>query len=519
MNISELIKTLFKKQTGLDLYNPEHLALVKKIYGNYNATKHIYEKMYRYYKGDTDAMRKYKFITERSNIKTNTNYIKKFIKEEVSYTVGNDITYESRSDNNNIVNDIEYYTSHWDELHDTDLMKYLLIFTKVYEVYYLDDNIDFCSKIIKPTDGYAYTDNSGKVLFFIHAFKNDFDYINQYIDVYTDTYIYHYDNKFNEIDKPTANIFHQVPVSVGKLTLEEYHDSLYKDIKGLQDAFETNFSDIGNEISDFRSAYLVFTGCEMDEALLPAMKKLGVLNAKDKDSTIQWLIKNINDTFIQNTLDRYVDTMYQISCHINHNEGMVSNLSGIALRSRLIALENKCELEEKAHKNIVKNRNRFLCMYLNLKKNKNYDYKDINVLYTPNIPMDDLGTAQMLANVPEGIISKDTARGRFSFISNKVAEAEKVKKEQDDEVPDINLDTVDTTTTTDTTPPIDSQDIAPIVEDASNKSLNGAQTQSLIAVLAQYAAGSLTLGQAVNVVAIAIGVSKEEATKIIEGAS
>ena len=442
MNISELIKKLFKKQTGLNLYNPEHLALVKKIYGNYNANRYIYEKMYRYYLGDTDAMRKYKFITERSNIKINANYIKKFIKEEVSYTISNNITYESKSDNSDIVKDIEYYTAHWDELHDTDLMKYLLVFTKVYEIYYLDENADFCSKIIKPTDGYAYADASGKVLFFIHAFKNDFDTFNQYIDVYTDSHIYHFDSKFNEIENPTVNIFGEVPVSVGVLTFEEYHDSLYGDIKGLQDAFETNFSDIGNEISDFRSAYMVFTGCEIPKEDIPEMKQLGVLQTKDKDSTIQWLIKNINDSFIQNTLDRYVDTMYQISCHINHNEGMVSNLSGVALRSRLIALENKCDLEEKAHKNIVKNRMRFLCMYLNLKKNKNYDYKDIKALYTPNIPMDDLGTAQMLAQVPEGIISKDTARGLFSFINNKVTEAEKVKKEQDAEIPDINLDTV-----------------------------------------------------------------------------
>ena len=429
MTLSELVKKLFGKETGLNLKNPEHMSLVKKIYGSYNAYKHIYEKMYRYYKGDTDAMRKYTFITERSNFKIHTNYIKKFIKEEVSYTVGNKITYESRNGDPNIIKDIEYYTVHWDELHDTDLMKYLLVFTRVYEVYYLDENADFCSKIIKPTEGYAYTNASGKVLFFIHAFKNDFDYTTTYIDVYTSDFIYHFDGKFNEIANPTQNIFGEVPVSVGKLTLEEYHDSLYKDIKGLQDAFETNLSDIGNEISDFRNAYLVFTGCKIDEKDIPNMKKLGVLNTTDKNSSISWLIKNINDTFIQNTLDRYVDTMYQIACHINHNEGMVSNLSGIALRSRLIALENKCELEEMAHKNIIKNRLKFLCKYLNLKKNKNYDYKNIKALYTPNIPIDDLSTAQMLAQVPDGIISKDTARGLFSFINNKVTESEKIKAE------------------------------------------------------------------------------------------
>lgn len=80
--------------------------------------------MYEYYKGNTDAMKKYLFVSEKANLKINTNYIKKFIKEEVSYTVGNPIAYESRSDNTDIINDIEYYTAHWDKLHDTDVMKY-----------------------------------------------------------------------------------------------------------------------------------------------------------------------------------------------------------------------------------------------------------------------------------------------------------------------------------------------------------------------------------------------------------
>lgn len=426
---------------GLDLSNPEHLQLVKKVHGSYYAFKNIYNKMYDYYKGDTDAIRKYLFVTERSNLKINANFIKKFIKEEVAYTLGNDITYESRTDNESVVKDIEYYTAHWNELHDTDLMKYLLIFTQVYELYYIDDNADFCSKIIKPTEGYAYKDKaSGKVLFFIHEFKNDFESNSSYIDVFTADYIYHFDNKFNEIAIPTNNIFKEVPVTVGELTEEKTDDSLYKDIKGLQDAFETNLSDVGNEISDFRNAYLIFKNASVDKDKIPDMKKLGIIQFPDSSNgDASWLIKNINDTFIQNTLDRYEDTMYQLACHINHNESMVSNLSGIALRSRLIVLENKCNLEIKAHKNIVKNRIRFLFIYLDLKKNKNYDYKDVKALYTPNIPSDDLATAQMLSQIPEGTISKDTSRGLFSFINNKVVEAEKVKKDKREELPDIDL--------------------------------------------------------------------------------
>lgn len=434
MKINELIKKLFKKQIGLDLTNPEHLKIVKKAYGSYYVFRNIYNKMYDYYKGDTDAIKKYLFVTERSNLKTSANFIKKFIKEEVAYTLGNDITYESRSDNENVIKDIEYYTAHWDELHDTNLMKYLLIFTKVYELYYIDDNADFCSKIIKPTEGYAYYDESSKkVLFFIHSFKNDFDPTISYIDVYTESYIYHFDSKFNQIKEPTVNIFGEVPVTVGDLTEEGADDSLYKDIKGLQDAFETNLSDVGNEISDFRNAYLVFKNSSVEDDDLPKMKKLGILQLPGERADAEWLIKNINDTFIQNTLDRYEDTMYQLACHINHNEKLQSNLSGITLRSRLIVLENKCNLQIKAHKNMVKNRLRFLFKYLDLKKDKKYDYKDVKALYTPNIPSDDLATAQMLAQVPTGTISKDTAMGLFSFINNKVAEAEKVKKELEEE--------------------------------------------------------------------------------------
>ena len=49
------------------------------------------------------------------------------------------------------------------------------------------------------------------------------------------------------------------------------------------------------------------------------------------------------------------------------------------------------------------------------------------------------------------------------------------------------------------------------------KALNGAQTQSLIAIMSQFSAGSLTEGQAVNLISTAIGISKEEARSILNG--
>lgn len=413
----------------LDLSIPEHKALLQILYGYSKSERQIYSKMYEYYKGNTDAMANYKIVTKRSNLKTNVNYLKKFIKEEVSYAVGNPITYDS--DNGQASKDLIYNIQHWDENHDEDLMKYMLIFTKAYEVYYTNKENEFCAEIINPLNGYAYCDKKGNPIIFINEWQNRIDTSKVYVDVYTNKYIYHLDGALNEISEKSIHKFGEIPVSVGVLTNEGVKDSLYEDIKGLQDAFETNLSDIGNEISDFRNAYLLFKGCKIDRDGLEKAKELGILQTGDIKTDIEWLIKNINDTFIQNTLDRYVDTLYQITCHVNHNEKLQSNTSSLALRSRLIALENKCTLNINSHKNVVKKRIRLICNYIKKRTNNNtsYDYRDIRIKYTPNIPQDDLMMAQTISQLQDGTISKQTARGQFSFINNPIKEGELCEEE------------------------------------------------------------------------------------------
>lgn len=140
-------------------------GLLKNIYNEFQANKPNYDKMYNYYIGDTDAMREYKFITKRSNNKVNINFMKKFIQEEVSYSVGNDVNYISKSGNEKIVNDIDYYLDHWSEAHDSNLAKNMLIYGLTYELYYTDREGQFSSKIIPPTKGYAYADNFGNISF------------------------------------------------------------------------------------------------------------------------------------------------------------------------------------------------------------------------------------------------------------------------------------------------------------------------------------------------------------------
>lgn len=67
------------------------------------------------------------------------------------------------------------------------------------------------------------------------------------------------------------------------------------------------------------------------------------------------------------------------------------------------------------------------------------------------------------------------------------------------------------------TPAAGTEEVIDSAEDAVGKTLNGAQTQSLIQVMGQLSAGALTEGQAIAIIATAIGVTKAEAKAIIRG--
>lgn len=409
--------------------------LLRKCYVDFQNNLIQHEKAYNYYCGKSDAMENYKFITDRSNSKTNVNFVKKFVKEETSYSFGNQINYISKSGNKEIIDDIDYFiSSSWDENHNINLANKMILHGVSYELYYVDDEGDFFkSRIITPLNGYVYEDIDGNVLFFMHIYKLKFDDTNRtYVDVYTDDRIYFFDDSFSiELKESIENLFGKVPVGVARLSDEELLDTIFNDIKGLLDAYETNLSDISNEISDFRNAYMVLTGVDMDEKQATELKSKGILKITAPDGSASWLIKSINDSFIQNTLSTIEDKIYQLTSHINHNESLASNISGVALRSRLIALENKCTLNQKAFTNLIKTRLEMLFLFLAKRYSKEYDYRDIKVKYTANVPQDDMQTAQIVSQLGDKL-SLETALSLFSFVENPQVEIEKIREDNKD---------------------------------------------------------------------------------------
>ena len=459
------------------MIDSKSLELFQKCYTDYTTRQQYYNQHNQYYNGYTDSLANYKPMEGRSNLKVKTNFVQKLVDEEAQYSFGNDVTYSSLDGNAQAIKDISYNLKNNAEDHDMALGIELIKYGIAFEIsFYKENGIDqngnkkykFKNKVVSPLDGYMYIKNDEQVCF-LHMFDKQLDLENHYIDIYTKNFIYHYDTTWNEVEPATPNLFGFVPVGFGYVGGQQYNDkrgyvegdkTIFKTIKDIQDSFETNWSDNVSEISDIRNAILVLYGIKTEnkkdkngkEILdangnpikeVPVIRDNCVITFEDKATQdAKWLLKNIPDTFIKNARDDLKDLIYTLTSHIDNNEKMQSNLSGIALRSRLYSLEAKCKMNEKAMANIIKMRLKCLFRFLYLTSSKEYDENLIKIEFTPSIPQDLVNIADVISKIPHEVLSNETKRTMLPNVSNAAAEQEKIDAENKAAEPKVDLDNI-----------------------------------------------------------------------------
>lgn len=449
----------------------KELKLFQDCYADYLVRQAYYDKHNQYYNGYTDSLANFKPMEGRSNLKVKANFVQKLVDEEVEYSFGNDTTYTSIDGNTEVIKDIVYNLKNNAEDHDIALGVELIKYGVAFEISFykkIGDKYKFKNKIVSPLDGYLYLKDDIPVCF-LHMFDKQLDVQNHYIDVYTDKFIYHFDTTWKEVEQPTINNFGFVPVGFGYVGGQQYNDrrgyvegdkTIFKTIKDIQDSFETNWSDMVSEVSDFRNAIMKLYGVKTDtkkdengkEILdsngnpvkeTPVIRDNCILAFEDKASQdAEWLIKNINDVFIKNTRDDLKDLMYTLTSHIDNNEKMQSNLSGIALRSRLHSLESKCKKNEKAMANIIKTRLKCLFRFLDLTESKEYDENLIKIQFTPSIPQDLVNIADIISKIPHEVLSNKSKREMLPNVNNADSEQDQIDKENKAAEPQVNLDNI-----------------------------------------------------------------------------
>lgn len=203
-------------------------------------------------------------------------------------------------------------------------------------------------------------------------------------------------------------------------------------VLSLIDGIDRAISDCNSEIESFKLAYLLVYGVQIDDKTLQEAKRTGCFNIPPMgamESKIEYLTKQINDTFVENHLNRLEKNIYKFGQTPDMNEMASAGTSGIAMKLRLFPLETRCAMfERKLH---AANIYMFKALSSAWEKKQIFiDPYEIVIEYKRTMPLDLQYESQVLASL-KGNVSDQTALGLMSFIDNPEYELELMEKEKD----------------------------------------------------------------------------------------
>lgn len=161
------------------------------------------------------------------------------------------------------------------------------------------------------------------------------------------------------------------------------------------------------------------------------MRKKGAI-ILDDGGDVSWMLKEINDTALENYKNRLVSDMHLFSSVPNMTDNaFASNLSGVAISYKMWSMDQIVAIKERKFKKSLQRRIELITNILNL-FGGNYDYRDINVVFNRNRPQNKLENAQ-IAQMISPFISHQTLLSKLDDIENVQEELENIKEENEDE--------------------------------------------------------------------------------------
>lgn len=234
----------------------------------------------------------------------------------------------------------------------------------------------------------------------------------------------------SEPANPQPHLFDLVPVIVFPNNEEQQGDA--EKVLNLIDAYDRTMSDVNSEIEQFRLAYMAFYGYDPDEATLSMARYTGAfgLDEKGEGVGIEFITKDMNDTAIENHLNRLEGNIMRFGKSVNMtDESFASNLSGVAIRYKLMALENKCITMERKMTAALRQQFKVLATAW-AKKGIPVDYTNIFFQFKRNLPVNLLDEAQTTVQL-RGHVSERTRLSQLSFVDDVEWELEEMDKDNE----------------------------------------------------------------------------------------
>ena len=221
--------------------------------------------------------------------------------------------------------------------------------------------------------------------------------------------------------------FGMVPVAIYKNNEEERGD--FEPVISLIDAYDTMESDSVNDFAYFVDCYLALYGFTAESEDVQKMKENRIL-LMDEGTSAEWLVKNSNDTTIENMKNRLDADIHKFAkCPNLADKEFASNASGIAIKFKTLGTENLVAIKERKFKRGLQQRLELMSM-INSVLREGFDWRAIDIVFTRNLPSNDVDIANMVNSLRD-IVSDETLLAQIPFVDDVQAEIERVDKQKE----------------------------------------------------------------------------------------
>lgn len=394
-------------------------------------SKPRFNKLYNYYLGFHGILER-QYEPTKPQARIVHNFASYITNTATSYFMGTPISYTSEDDKAlEAVQQILKFNDEGDmnSIHAENMS----IFGESYELLYIDkeSRIDTRIAVIAPDEMFVVYDYAlePNIIAGVRYYRNETgELIVELYDNKTITYLKGDAYHLTIVDS-VEHFFKDVPVSVFVNNNSRQGD--FETVITLIDEYNKLNSDTANDFEYFSDAYLFLSGATIDDEEALNMKENRIINIDDPNAKAVFLVKNIQDAALENYKNRIVSDIHKFSSVPNmSDESFASNLSGVAIKYKILGLENQASMKERKFKKALQRRFELLFnMFYTRGLLLSSDYLSVEPTFKRTLPANLLEEAEVATKL-QGIISNETLLDMLSFIQDAKVEQQQIDDEQ-----------------------------------------------------------------------------------------
>jgi len=327
------------------------------------------------------------------------------------YLIGNPVRYECAEieELENLM--LEYRRGAIDSV-DAELARNASIYGKAVELIYADEKARPCSTALDPRDAFVVYEDSVEQrpmmgVYLMPWRMCDGRLKGYFVYLYTSTHILRYrvksltDPRLGSPEDMREHFFGCVPMIEYWNGEDEKGD--FEDVVSLIDAYDLLQSDRMNDKQQFVDALLILYGCtlqtdELGRSPGRQLREDKALSLPDSDARAEWLCKQLSESdteVLKNAIKADIHKMSLVPDLTD--EHFAGNSSGVAMRYKLLGLEQLTRIKERWFREALRLRLHAYCRFMLCRGVSAPDPESVRMIFTRSLPVNELETAQTLS--------------------------------------------------------------------------------------------------------------------------